>query len=220
MARCRPMSWNFKERIACPRIDTCHDPHRAITRSDAGCSARVAAGVLARPRTCAAALRACTGCLCGLQPLDDRELRRRRSARVAEAMRRYRAELAPAFRQALADGPSADALRAVRTAAESRYAALARLPIGEYRIEGASAQALAPHRRISPRRASSTDQAQRYATGYRANAAAGLGIVGGAETRPVLSRVGDAEKRSTRAGGHGGDQGVGPPMSAAGSASC
>ena len=105
-----------------------------------------------------------------------------------EALRRYRAELAPAFRQALAEGPSADALRAVRTAAESRYAALARLPIGEYRIEGASAQALAQHRRIS-RATFVADQVQRYAAGYRANAVAGLGIVGGAEARPVLSRL-------------------------------
>ncbi len=107
---------------------------------------------------------------------------------LRDALRRYRTELAPAFRQALAEGPSPDDLRAVRTAAESRYAALARFPIGEYRIEGASAQALAQHRRIS-RQSFVDDQVQRYATGYRSNAVAGLGIVGGAETRPVLSRL-------------------------------
>jgi hypothetical protein len=105
-----------------------------------------------------------------------------------DALRRHRVELAPAFRQALADGPPADAVRAVRVAAEARYAALVRFPVDEYRIEGVTAEALAQHRRVS-RPSYVADQVQRYATGYRSNAVAGLGIVGGPQARPLLSRL-------------------------------
>ena len=105
-----------------------------------------------------------------------------------DALRRYRVELAPAFRQALADGPPADALRSVRTAAESRYAELAKFPINEYRVEGMTTDALAQRRRVS-RQSYAADQAQRYASGYRSNAVAGLGIVGGPQARALLSRL-------------------------------
>ena len=105
-----------------------------------------------------------------------------------DALRRYRAELAPAFRQALADGPPAETLRDVRTAAESRYTELAKFPIDTYRVEGVTAEALAQNRRVS-RQSYVADQAQRYATGYRSNAVAGLAIVGGPQTRAVLSRL-------------------------------
>ena len=107
---------------------------------------------------------------------------------LQEALLRYRAELAPAFRQALADGPPAETLRAIRTAADARAVALARFPIAEYRIEGASAQALAQYRRKS-RSDYAADQVQRYATGYRSNAVAGLGIVGGPDARTTLARL-------------------------------
>jgi hypothetical protein len=103
-----------------------------------------------------------------------------------DALRRYRAELAPAFRQALADGPPAAALRSVRTAAESRHAALAKFPVDEYRIEGVTAKALAQQRRVS-RQSYAADQVQRYVNGYRSNAVAGLGIVGGPQARAQLS---------------------------------
>lgn len=105
-----------------------------------------------------------------------------------DALRRYRVELAPAFRQALADGPPAEALRAVRTTAESRHTQLAQFPINEYRVEGITAEARAQQRRVS-RQSFVADQAQRYATGYRSNAVAGLGIVGGPEARAPLSRL-------------------------------
>lgn len=107
---------------------------------------------------------------------------------LQQALLRYRTELAPAFRQALADGPPAEALRDIRTAAEARAVALARIPVADYRIEGVSAQALAQYRRKA-RADFATDQVQRYTTGYRSNAVAGLGIVGGTEARATLSRL-------------------------------
>jgi hypothetical protein len=105
-----------------------------------------------------------------------------------DALRRYRVELAPAFRKALADGPPPEALRSVRTAAETRYAELAKFPISQYRVEGVTAEALARHRGVS-RQGYVADQVQRYANGYRSNAIAGLGIVGGPEARTQLSRL-------------------------------
>ena len=107
---------------------------------------------------------------------------------LREALRRHRVELAPAFQRALADGPPPEALRAVRSSAESRHAELARFSINEYRIEGANVQALTLQRRTS-RQSYVADQAQRYATGYRSNAVAGLGIVGGPQARATLSRM-------------------------------
>jgi hypothetical protein len=106
---------------------------------------------------------------------------------LEDALRRHRAELAPAFRGALADGPAADDVQAVRRAAEARQAALARFPVAEYRIEGVSADALARHARTTPRDFAN-DQVQRYVTGYRSNALAGLGIVGGNADRALLAR--------------------------------
>jgi len=106
---------------------------------------------------------------------------------LEDALRRHRVELAPAFRRALADGPPADDVQAVRRAAETRQAALARFPLAEYRIEGVDADALARLARVPPR-SFANDQVQRYVTGYRANAIAGLGIVGGSADRALLAR--------------------------------
>jgi hypothetical protein len=106
---------------------------------------------------------------------------------LEEALRRHRAELAPAFRRALADGPPADDVQAVRRAAEARQTSLARFPLAEYRIEGVSADALARRARAMPREFAN-DQVQRYVTGYRSNALAGLGIVGGSADRALLAR--------------------------------
>lgn len=107
---------------------------------------------------------------------------------LREALQRHRAELAPAFRKALADGPPADELRVVRAAADARYDKLAAFPLREYRIEGASAQDLARFSR-TPRQRFVDDQAQRYATGYRSNAIAGLAITGSAQDRALLARA-------------------------------
>ena len=107
---------------------------------------------------------------------------------LREALQRHRAELAPAFRRALADGPPPQALREVRAAAEARHAELARFPLQQYRIEGVSGDDLARFARTS-RQAYVDDQARRYVTGYRANAVAGLGIAGGARDRAALARL-------------------------------
>jgi hypothetical protein len=106
---------------------------------------------------------------------------------LEDALRRHRVELAPAFRRALADGPPAEDVQAVRRAAEARQAALARFPIKEYSVEGVSADALALRAR-EPARNFVNDQVQRYVTGYRSNAIAGLGIVGGRADRALLGR--------------------------------
>ncbi len=79
-------------------------------------------------------------------------------------------------------------MREVRAAAEARHAELARFPLQQYRIEGATADDLARFAR-TPRQAYVDDQVRRYVTGYRANAAAGLGIVGGPRDRAALARL-------------------------------
>jgi len=107
---------------------------------------------------------------------------------LREALLRHRTELAPAFRRALTDGPPPQAVREVRAAARVRHAELARFPLQQYRIDGVTADDLARFARTS-RQAYVDDQARRYATGYRANAIAGLGIVGGARDRATLARL-------------------------------
>ncbi len=107
---------------------------------------------------------------------------------LIEEMRRYREPLSAAFRKAIVDGPPPEALRDARTAAEERYAARAKFPLDEYKIEGVSKQDLDRFRRTS-RQAYVDDQVRRFATGYRANAVAGLGIVAGPASREVLSRI-------------------------------
>ena len=132
---------------------------------------------------------------------------------LEDALRRHRAELAPAFRRALADGPPAEDVQAVRRAAEARQTALAPFPLAEYRIEGVSADALARHARTTPRDFAN-DQVQRYVTGYRSNAIAGLGIVGGSADRALLARYAEPAGRSAGAGGGGSQEGPRPPVSA------
>jgi hypothetical protein len=101
------------------------------------------------------------------------------------ALRRYRNELAPAFVRALADGPPEAEISAVRRSADVRYRALATFPMNEYRVEGVDAARLA---RMS-RQTFVDDEVQRYVNGYRSNAIAGLGIVGGTQARETLSRL-------------------------------
>jgi hypothetical protein len=108
--------------------------------------------------------------------------------KLTEDLRRYSVPLAAAFRKAIVEGPPRDELRAARAAAEARFAARAKFPIQEYPIEGVSAKDLAAFSRVS-RQSYVDDQVQRFATGYRANAVAGLGIVGGPGAREVLTRI-------------------------------
>ena len=108
--------------------------------------------------------------------------------KLIEDLRRYREPLAAAFRKAIVDGPPPVELRAARAAAEERFAARSKFPIQEYNIEGASEKDLAAFRRVS-RQSYVDDQVRRFATGYRANAVAGLGIVLGPGSREVLARI-------------------------------
>jgi len=103
-------------------------------------------------------------------------------------LRRFPEPLALAFRKAIVDGPPLAEMRAARAAAEARFAARAKFPIQEYQIEGVSEKDLDAFRRVS-RQAYVDDQVRRFATGYRANAVAGLGIVGGPGSREVLARI-------------------------------
>src|SRR5262245_57754108 len=76
-------------------------------------------------------------------------------------LRRYRAELIPAFRRALAEGPPQDAIATVRRDADVRYRSLAALPASELRVEGIDPQTLARLAR-APRQGFVDDQVQRY----------------------------------------------------------
>lgn len=107
---------------------------------------------------------------------------------LIEELRRYPEPLAAAFRRAIASGPPAAEVRAARAAAEARYALRQQFPMQEFAIEGVSEKDLAAFRRVS-RQAYVDDQARRFTTGYRANAVAGLGIVGGPVARETLVRL-------------------------------
>lgn len=107
---------------------------------------------------------------------------------LAAQLRRHAAQLVPAFRKAIVDGPPPAELREVRAAAEERFAARQKFPIQEYSVEGVSEKDLAAFRRVS-RQAYVDDQVRRFATGYRANAVAGLGIIGGPGARETLARL-------------------------------
>jgi len=107
---------------------------------------------------------------------------------LAAQLRRYAVQLEPAFRKAIVDGPPPAELREARAAAEARFAARQKFPIQEYSVEGVSEKDLAAFRRVS-RQSYVDDQVRRFATGYRANAVAGLGIIGGPGARETLARL-------------------------------
>lgn len=108
-------------------------------------------------------------------------------ARAAE-LRRYAAELAPAFERALAAGPSPEELARVRAAAEARYAERAKFDLGTLRITGLDAADLERFKAVTAQQYID-GEARRYALGFRSNAIAGLGIVGGARAQALLSRI-------------------------------
>ena len=107
---------------------------------------------------------------------------------LAAQLRRFAVQLEPALRKAIVDGPPPAELREARAAAEDRFAARQKFPIQEYNVEGVSEKDLAAFRRVS-RQAYVDDQVRRFATGYRANAVAGLGIIGGPGARETLARL-------------------------------
>jgi hypothetical protein len=108
--------------------------------------------------------------------------------KLIDELRRHAAPLAAAFRKAIVAGPPPAQLRAARVAAEVRFAAREKFPWQDYRIEGVSEKDLAAFRRVS-QATYVDDQVRRFAAGYRSNAIAGLGIVGGPGARDVLMRI-------------------------------
>lgn len=108
--------------------------------------------------------------------------------KLADELRRYGAPMAAAFRKAIQTGPPAGEVRAARAAAEARFALREKFPMQDFAIEGVSEKDLAAFSRVS-RQAYVDDQVRRFTTGYRANAVAGLGIVGGPGARETLMRL-------------------------------
>lgn len=98
-------------------------------------------------------------------------------------LRRYRTQLAPAFRRALADGPPESDIAAIRRAADTRYRALAVFPIDAYRVTGAQVP------RRAARQSFVDGEVARYAAGYKSNAIAGLAVLGDSASRATLARL-------------------------------
>ena len=107
---------------------------------------------------------------------------------LTTTLRAQPALLAPAFRQALIEGPTNAQIDAVRSAAERNYARRAKFALNDFRIAGANQDALARFRSV-PAQAFIDDQVARYVRGYRANAVAALGIARDAESLTLLSRM-------------------------------
>ena len=107
---------------------------------------------------------------------------------LAEALRRYPQPLTKAFTQALRTGPTAAELADVRTGAEARYESRAKFPLSEFRISGVNEEDLRRFNSVS-REDYVNDQVRRFQAGYRSNAVAGLGVIGGAQARATLSRI-------------------------------
>jgi hypothetical protein len=111
---------------------------------------------------------------------DEREL--------ANALRRYPQPLTKAFTQAIRTGPTPRELAEVRAGAETRYDSRAKFPLSEFRISGVSEEDLRHFNSVS-RDDYVNDQVRRFQAGYRSNAVAGLGVIGGAQARATLSRI-------------------------------
>jgi len=108
--------------------------------------------------------------------------------KLKESLLHFRAPLALAFEKALTEGPPPDEVRTVRAAAVERYASRTKVPLDTYKIEGVSKEDLARFANVTSEDYVN-DQVSRFTTGYRANAAAALAIVGGSEARALLARV-------------------------------
>lgn len=101
---------------------------------------------------------------------------------------RHGAELAPAFRRAISEGPAPDELQQVREAAQALYDRRQATPVRDMEITGVSRADLARWQR-QPRDAFVADQVQRFVTGYRSNAVAALGVVADPAGRAFLTRL-------------------------------
>jgi hypothetical protein len=106
-------------------------------------------------------------------------------------LRRHAAVLAPALRRALADGPPAAAVARVRETATQRQARRASFDWRSMDVTGVERSAVARLQRKSAR-AVVDDQVKRYVDGWRANAIAGLAIVGQPADRATLRRIAGA----------------------------
>ena len=107
---------------------------------------------------------------------------------LADALRRYPVALTKAFTLAIRTGPTAAELADVRAGAEARYESRAKFPLSEFRISGVSEEDLRRFNGVS-REDYVNDQVRRFQAGYRSNAIAGLGVIGGAQARATLSRI-------------------------------
>ena len=101
---------------------------------------------------------------------------------------RHAPELAPAFRQAISEGPTQEDVQQVREAAQALYARRQESPLREMEISGVGRADLARWQRQS-RETFVADQVQRFTTGYRANAVAALGLVADPAGRALLTRL-------------------------------
>ena len=108
-------------------------------------------------------------------------------ARAAE-LRRHASELAPAFERAIAAGPPPEEIARVRVAAAARYAERAKFDLGTVRITGLDAADLERFKGVTAQQYVD-GEVRRYVLGYRSNAVAGLGVVGGARAQALLSRI-------------------------------
>jgi len=107
------------------------------------------------------------------------------------ALRRHAVALRPALRRALDAGPPAPAVAAVRAAAAERHARRAQSRFDDVVVTGVSRDTLARLAR-EPARDFVADQVARYVQGYRANAIAGLGLIGAPDDRVRLRRLSGA----------------------------
>ncbi len=108
-------------------------------------------------------------------------------ARAAE-LRRYGTELAPAFERAITAGPPAADQARVRAAAAARYAERAKFDFGTVRITGLEAADLERFKGVTERQYVD-GEVRRYVLGYRSNAVAALGVIGGTKAQALLARV-------------------------------
>jgi len=116
---------------------------------------------------------------------DEREMR--------TELLRHAAELAPAFRRAISEGPTAAEAQQVRAAAQALFDQRRNSPMNELEITGVTRADLARFQRQT-RESFAADQVRRFVTGYRANAVAALGIVADAPSRALLSRIAANER--------------------------
>ena len=107
---------------------------------------------------------------------------------LAAELRRHASELAPAFGQAIGEGPVPQEVRDVEAAAKRLYERRSKFPLDDVPVTGVSRADVERFRSVS-QQAFVQDQVRRFTTGYRANAVAALGIIGDARSQALLQRI-------------------------------